>query len=38
MFGRNRGYKNKSFDFREIETEDIWLAVLVLGRVGIEDI
>ena len=36
--GRNRGHLNSNPNFCKIETEDIWIAVLVLGWVEIEDI
>ena len=31
MSGRNRGYLNSNLDFCQVETEDIFIAVLVLG-------
>ena len=38
MLGRNKGYQNSNPDFCQVEIDDIWIEVLVLGWVGIEDI
>lgn len=38
MLDENGGYLISNVDFRKFETEDIWIAVSVLGWTGKEDI
>ena len=38
MSGKNKGYLNNNLDFSQVETKDIRIAILVLGRVETEDI
>ena len=38
MSGKKRGYLNSNPDFCQVETEDIKIAILVLGQVETEDI
>ena len=38
MLGRNVGYLNSRPDFRQVETKDVQIAVLVLGQVETMDI